>query len=279
MTKPRKQNFFNTSLAVFKFILFWITVLLHLPILCVIPVGKFSVRYMKFFMQTMAFWTGVRVRVKGTLADKRPLLCVCNHISVFEFMSMPIAFNASFFGKIDIASYPLVGWIAKKFGVIFVDRRPSHALEALNAVRKQMQNADYPMFLFPEGTTTNGAYVKEFKSTLFNIIEDNPKLTIQPIVMNYRYRNGDVISDVDMANHFGYFDNAKQDMGPLCERERSAFGQIFHIMVLGGFLIDITVLPVPRLGKNTDRKEIAMKLHTIVSDKYMELKDTKYKEK
>ncbi|MBQ0013041.1 MAG: 1-acyl-sn-glycerol-3-phosphate acyltransferase [Proteobacteria bacterium] len=276
MQRPRKQNFLNTTFAVFKFILFWVTVLLHIPILCLIPTGRASVAYMRFFMRTMAFWTGVRVRVHGALSGKRPLLCVCNHISVFEFVSMPIAFGATFFGKIDIAGYPVVGWLAKKFGVIFVDRRPSHAMDALNVVRNQMQHSPYPMFLFPEGTTTNGAYVKEFKSTLFNIVEGNDNLTIQPVVMNYRYRDGGIISDIDMANHFGYFDNAKQDMGPKCEHERSAFGQVFHIMVLGGFLVDIHVLPVPRLG-NMDRKEIALKLHKIVSDKYMELKDKQEK--
>lgn len=275
---PRKQNIFNTLFAVIKFVLFWLTVIVQLPILFIIPTGRLSVKYMRIFMATSAFFAGVRVHVNGKLSDNRPLLCVCNHISVFEFMSMPIAFGASFFGKADIAHYPLVGWIAKKFGVIFVDRRPSHAMEALSAVQKQMQNADYPMFLFPEGTTTNGAYVKDFKSTLFNIVEGNKDLTIQPVVMNYRYHNGDVISDTDMANHFAYFDNAKQDMGPLCERERSAFGQIFHIMVLGGFLVELTVLPAPRLGDD-DRKEIALKLHEIVSDKYMELKNKKYKEK
>ncbi|MDE6477916.1 MAG: 1-acyl-sn-glycerol-3-phosphate acyltransferase, partial [Alphaproteobacteria bacterium] len=135
----------------------------------------------------------------------------------------------------------------------------------------EMNRVDYPMFLFPEGTTTNGAYVKNFKSTLFNFIEDS-NVHVQPVVMHYRHRNGEPISDDDMAQHYAYFDNAKQDMGPKCLRERSAFAQVFHIMVVGGFMVDITILPPPSLA-GMDRKEIAATLHEIVSNKFMELKE------
>jgi len=182
-----------------------------------------------------------------------------------------LALGGSFIAKKEMEHWPLVGWVARKFGVVFVDRRPSHAIDALRVVQNQVQNVTYPMILFPEGTTTNGAYVKSFKSTLFNFVE-NSNVTVQPIAMHYRFRDGSPISDIDMANHYGYFDNAKQDMGPKCEHERSAFGQVFHIMVIGGFRVDITIMPPPPLA-GMDRKQIAATLHEIVSDKYMELKD------
>ena len=62
------------------------------------------------------------------------------------------------------------------------------------------------------------------------------------------------------------------DVGPLAERERSAFGQLYHVMMLGGMMIEMTVLPVPDL-KGLNRKQIAEKLGNMVSEKYMELKD------
>lgn len=97
------------------------------------------------------------------------------------------------------------------------------------------------------------------------------------MAMCYRHKNGDVISPADMANHYAYFNNSDMEMGPLAMRERSAFGQIFHIMVIGGFRVEITVMPPPPLA-GMDRKQIAETLHEIVSDKYMELKDCKSKE-
>ena len=78
----------------------------------------------------------------------------------------------------------------------------------------------------------------------------------------------------DLAEHFAYFNNSNQDIGPKCSRERSAFGQVFHIMMLGGFTVEITVMSPPDL-RGLDRKQIAEVLHKIISDKYMELKDKK----
>ncbi|MBQ6011918.1 MAG: hypothetical protein IJL23_02235 [Alphaproteobacteria bacterium] len=45
--------------------------------------------------------------------------------------------------------------------------------------------------------------------------------------------------------------------------------QVFHIMMLGGFMVEIDVLPVPDLT-GMDRKQMADTLHKIISDKYMQ---------
>ena len=268
MSGIRRQNVFNTLGAVLKFTTFWIMVIIQLPIIFILPRGRASVWYMGVFMRFLLVLAGIKIRVHGQLSSRRPLLVISNHISIFEIATFPVALGGSFIAKKEMESWPLVGWVSRKFGVVFIDRRPSHAMDALKQVQQTLSSVSYPIFLFPEGTTTNGAYVKPFKSTLFNFVE-NSDVVVQPLVMNYRYRNGDVISDADMAEHFAYFDNAKQDMGPHCSRERSAFGQVFHIMMLGGFMVELTVLPPPPLA-GMDRKQIAETLHKIVSDKYME---------
>lgn len=274
MARLKKQNIFNTTMAAIKFVLFWIMVVVQLPIIFLLPTGsKLSVRYMPVFMWFLIKLAGIKIVVHGKLSDKRPLMVVANHISVFELATFPLAFRGSFIAKKEMENWPLVGWVAKKFGVIFVDRRPSHARDALAVVQKTVQNVKYPMILFPEGTTTNGAYVKPFKSSLFNFVE-NSKITVQPMAMHYRYKDGTPIDEQTLADHFAYFDNKKMDMGPLCKRERSAFGQVFHIMMLGGFMVEITLLPPPPLA-GLDRKQIADTLQKIVSEKYMELKDKK----
>lgn len=266
----RKPNILMVPVKFIWFMIAWAMVLLNAFVLFFVPQGKLSVKYMRFFMRQFNFVTGVRFKVNGKLSTKRPLLCVCNHISVFEMATMPVAFGGSFFGKKEIGEWPLIGWIAKKFGVVFIDRRPSHALEALGAIKSVLDKVDYPMFIFPEGTTTNGAYIKQFKSSMFDIVEKTG-ITVQPVVIHYRLKDGTKISDEDLANHFAYFDNKKQDCGPFCTVERSAFMQVFHIMLLGGFLVEIDVLPVPDLS-GMDRKQIAETLHEIVSKEYMKNK-------
>ena len=271
--KPRKQNIFNTITGGIRMGLFWIMVVIQMPLICLMPTGRISVAYMRVFMWFLKVISGMKIRVHGKLTDKRPLLVVSNHISVYEIALFPVAFGGSLIAKKEVGSWPIVGWVAKKFGVIFVDRNPSTAATALESMQKTLAKATYPLIVFPEGTTTNGAYVKQFKSALFNIAECSD-VTVQPVVVNYRYRNGDVINEEDMANHYAYFDNKKMEVGPLAKRERSAFGQLYHVMMLGGMMVEFTVLPTQDL-KGLNRKQIAEKLGNMVSEKYMELKNKK----
>jgi len=273
MARVRKQNIFNTISAGIKFTAFWVLVVLQLPIIFLLPRSRASVWYMGIFMRFLLWLAGIKIVVHGNLSKHRPLLVIANHTSIFEIATFPVAFGGSFIAKKEMESWPLVGWVARKFGVVFIDRRPSHAKDALKLVQDTLSKVSYPMFLFPEGTTTNGSYVKPFKSTLFNFIE-NSDVLVQPMAMHYRFRDGSPICDDDLAEHFAYFNNANQDMGPTCSRERSAFGQVFHIMVLGGFMVEITIMPPPPLA-GMDRKQIAETLQKIVSDKYMELKNKK----
>lgn len=267
----REPNIFKKAFAVVRMIVFWTGIFIQVPIIFLLPTGRRSVAYMRVYMWWLKVSTGMRIRVHGKLSDARPLLVVSNHISMFEIAMLSYAFGGSFIGKQEVAHWPIIGPIAKKFGVVFVDRNPATAAQALTKVNKQLSKVTYPLFIFAEGTTTNGAYVKPFKSAMFSIVEHS-NITVQPVVVNYRAHNGDVISDTDIANHYAYFSNAKMDMGPLAVRERSAFGQLFHLMALGGFMIEITVLPVPDIS-GMDRKQIAETLHEMVSTKYMELKD------
>ena len=271
MTMVRKQNFFNTITGALRFTAFWIMVFLQLPILFLLPARKkITVKYMSIFMRIFLFIAGVKIVKHGTLSTRRPLLVAGNHISVFEIATFPVMFGGTFISKNDVRNWPLVGWVANKFGVVFIDRRPSHAAEVLAQVQKEIMNIDWPLYVFPEGTTTNGAYVKEFKSPLFNVAE-GADVTVQPVVVQYCHHDGTPISDVDLAEHYAYFDNAKQTAGPKCSRERSAFGQVFHIMVLGGFRVNVYMLPPPPLA-GKDRKQIAETMYEIISNKYMELK-------
>ncbi len=271
MARKLKQTPFNTITGAVRFALFWLMVIIQLPIIFILPRGRASVRYMSVFMKILLVLSGIKTRVRGNLSSRRPLLVISNHISLFEIATFPVVFGGSLVSKKEVRDWPLVGWVANKFGVVFVDRRPSHAREALANVQNEVAKVQYPLFIFPEGTTTNGAYVKPFKSSLFNFVE-NSDVTVQPVVVHYRHRDGSVMSADDLAQHFAYFDNAKMEHGPLAKRSRSAFSQVFHVMVLGGFCVDITVLPPPPLA-GMDRKQIADTLQKIVSDKYMELKD------
>lgn len=277
------KNIISTFFAGIKFAAFWLAIIVQIPILILIPKGRWSVAYSRVFYGILMSITGVRVHVNGKLSNARPLLLVSNHISVFEMAVFPLALGTSFFGKEDIEKYPLVGWIGKKFGVVFISRNPRTAVETTKKINDAMVRAGYPMTIFPEGTTSNGCFIYPFKSSMFDVVARIPNLTIQPIVMTYNLRNGDKISDDrKMVDNYSCPANAKiekynEDFGKselVPTKERSLFGHVFHIMKLGGLRVELNLLPPPPLA-DMDRKEIAITLHKIISDKFYELKDSK----
>ncbi|MCL1892408.1 MAG: 1-acyl-sn-glycerol-3-phosphate acyltransferase [Alphaproteobacteria bacterium] len=266
------RKLLNAIFAPIKFIAFILWIIPNAIFALFVPTGsKLGLWHLQFFMRGTMLISGIKVRVHGRLSKERPLLVVGNHISIFEMVTFPVALGGSFFAKKEIEGYPLVGWMAKKFGVIYVDRRPSQAVAGIEKLRKEMARADYPMFLFPEGTTTSGTYVLPFKSTLFNFMENGEDVTVQPIVQFYRYRDGSVIPDQVMADEYAFFDNHKMTQPPYCKVERSLIGQVFHVFSIGGFMVEVFILPPPPLA-GMNRKEIATKLHEIISDKFNELK-------
>ena len=267
-------------MACVKFTSFWLGVILQLPIVILIPKGRWSVAYSRIFYGILMYISGVRVRVNGKLSKSRPLLLVSNHISVFEMVVFPMALGSSFFGKEDIEKYPLIGWIGKKFGVVFISRNPRTAVETTKKINDAMIGAGYPMTIFPEGTTNNGCFIYPFKSSMFDVVAKIPNLTIQPVVMTYNLRSGEKIcDDRNMADNYSCPANdkirkynedfCKSELIPT--KERSVFGHVFHIMKLGGILVELNLLPSPPLA-GMDRKEIATTLHKIISDKFYELK-------
>ena len=72
---------------------------------------------------------------------------------MFEIATFPVMFGGTFISKNDVRNWPLVGWVANKFGVVFIDRRPSHAAEVLAQVQKEIQ------LRFTVGIAVNYAFV------------------------------------------------------------------------------------------------------------------------
>ena len=273
----------STAVAVVRLALFWAWVV---PItLCAFFVparSRAGVRLLRALMRVGAWTVGLRVRVHGKLTDARPLLIVANHISVLEFITFPLVFGNSFFGKSDIAKIPFVGWIAKKFGVVYVNRDPRAAQNEIAKIESVMSTVKYPMVIYPEGTTSNGLFVFPFKSAMFNFIGADTNLTIQPVVMHYRDRRGNVIPDQVLADDYSFPDNKKiqayNDANPddrqilVRDDKIGPFKFIFNVIKKGGATVEITVLPVQNI-RGMDRKDMAAHLHRVVADKFFELKD------
>jgi hypothetical protein len=143
-------------------------------------------------------------------------------------------------------------------------------------IKEFTERASYPMVIFPEGISTNGAYVHPFKSSLFNIFEPQlagdktaAQFTVQPFVMYYRDGCGNKLSDDALAEVFAGYDPAKMQCGRTDVPMRNDFVQLFDVIAHGGITVEIELLPPPPLAGIKNRHELSDKLSAIITKEYM----------
>ncbi len=107
---------------------------------------------------------GVEVRVEGRFPESGAL--ISNHLSYADIVVLASLHPCVFVSKVEIASWPVVGWMTTMAGTVYVAR--GHGGSAMKA-RAGMQaalDAKVPVVFFPEGTTSNGSGLLKFHSGL-----------------------------------------------------------------------------------------------------------------
>ena len=108
---------------------------------------------------------GLRCRVCGRPMQKNGAI-VANHTSWLDIFVLNAVQTVYFVSKTEVANWPFIGQLAKITGTVFIDRNPRSALDHRNLFVTRLQSGHRLLF-FPEGTSTDGQQVLEFKSTLF----------------------------------------------------------------------------------------------------------------
>ncbi|OUS04973.1 hypothetical protein A9Q96_12770 [Rhodobacterales bacterium 52_120_T64] len=137
------------------------------------------------------FVCGIKLEVVGKHMKHGGAL-VANHSSWLDIFTFHSAARISFVSKSEIRSWPVIGFIARVTGTLFIERRPSLAKKHQSALLERLDRGDQLCF-FPEGTSTDGRHVLEFKSTLFSVFH-TPELIdhvwVQPSTATYFAPNG-----------------------------------------------------------------------------------------
>jgi 1-acyl-sn-glycerol-3-phosphate acyltransferase len=132
----------------------------------------------------------VECRVSGPLdPEAGNLLVVANHVSWLDIFVLNALCPARFVAKAELARWPVAGRLVRGAGTLFVERTRRRDTHRVNRVVATALAQGDIVAVFPEGTTTEGASVLPFKSSLLQPIVDAAG-EVQPLALRYRTPDG-----------------------------------------------------------------------------------------
>lgn len=180
---------------------------------------------------------GIAIEVVGS-----PLaagLIASNHLSYLDILVYSAISPCAFVSKREVRSWPAVGWIATLAGTIYVDRSRRSETHTIQPEIQSALSGGLRLFLFPEGTSSDGSSIMRFHSSLF-----------QPAV--------DLLAPVSAA-HIAY---AIPDGDPGTEACYWGTMHLFpHLInLLGKHSVTAKVSFSPNTFQFTDRKQAAQQM-------------------
>lgn len=149
------------------------------------------------------------VRVGQPLRD--PVLFVANHTSWIDIELLHSQRAACFVAKAEIASWPLVGWLAASGGTIFHRRGSNHSLAAVMQVMVERLRAGRSVAVFPEGGTGHNGVLKVFHARIFQAALD-AEVRVQPVALRF-VREGKRQIDAGFRDNENFMQNFLRMLG------------------------------------------------------------------
>lgn len=230
-------------------------VLIPVYVLAVGPMRRLRPWLQRLYCRLINRLLGLRLAVSGQPCGAGPVLFVANHVSYLDIPVLRSLIDAAFVAKAEVARWPLFGLLSRLTGTVFIQRTGSEVMAQRATMRGRLGAGD-SLILFPEGTSTDGAFVRAFKSSLFSSVaggDDGMAVTVQPISIAYaRYRDGTPLLGADRALYC-WFGGA------------TLFPHLMRVFGLRGAEVEVRFhAPLPA-GAWSDRKALARAAHALVA--------------
>lgn len=171
-------------------------VLVHLPITLILmswPFGGLSVGGDRLGHRMVRWWQGGLMRVFGFRLRRigtplpGPVMFVANHVSWIDIVALHAFRMMGFVAKREIASWPLVGWLATMGETIYHQRGSQESLGGVLHEMLARLHDGRAVGVFPEGRTRGGGEVGPFHARIFHAaVEAN--VPVQPVALRYGAR-------------------------------------------------------------------------------------------
>jgi len=177
-------------------ILFFLTliIIISIPIqtLCNFVGFKLKKLYPLFFYQMIKTVVGININFEKTKLNKRNsgVLYIANHVSWFDIICLGTLLNARFIAKKEVSKMGIFGFLASLSNTFFIDNEDKNKIIEYNhLINKKLKDGEN-FIIFPEGTTSDGNGIVDFKSSMLECaFDDNKQINIQPISICYSKLN------------------------------------------------------------------------------------------
>jgi lyso-ornithine lipid O-acyltransferase len=113
------------------------------------------------------------------------LVIICNHVSYVDGIVLGSMFPIVFVSKREVKHWPIIGPWKTLCGTIFINRQRKDLVAALVKEMSQKLKQEANIFLFPEGTSTNGERILPFQTAPLAAPLRNRSIIV-PVTLAYK---------------------------------------------------------------------------------------------
>ncbi len=151
-----------------------------------------------YWSRLLCFICGLKVYVHGH-KPKSPVLLVANHVSWLDIPIIHSLMLAGFVAKSEIKYWPILGWITMVGDTLFLKRGSAKSRKGvINQIKKRL-NDGRSVAVFPEGTVTDGSYLRTFHRQLIHAAVET-KTPILPVAIKFLKADGTRNDQVGFLN-------------------------------------------------------------------------------
>jgi 1-acyl-sn-glycerol-3-phosphate acyltransferase len=131
---------------------------------------------------------GIQIEGQQPARGEGGCLIVANHVSWLDIIVLNTIHPARFIAKSEVRGWPIVGWLSRRCGTIFIERALRQNASLINQRVSLLLKQGACIGLFPEGTTTDGTQAGHFHSALIQPAID-AGVRLCPIALRYQNRD------------------------------------------------------------------------------------------
>lgn len=188
-------------LKYFFFLLILFTYLVHHTAISLLLQDE-KKRHRYFLKSTTGYASVIKKLLQIEVIADRPgrevtgSLIVANHMSYVDVLILAVAYPSLFVTSVEMREVPVLGWVTRLAGCFFVERRrsritPDTKVRELGLMKKKISEG-FNVFLFPEGTSSDGTQVLPFKVTFFQLAAD-AGIPVVPVCLRYKNDSGAIV--------------------------------------------------------------------------------------